>query len=104
MVLIFIVLLVAVVDTREALSAGRWVVCFKTELMRGPYATNQVCYRCALADSGGYNYVNPGSPGNVCGSTRNSNWRTFPTRTAAVWWMDKYCGCRSSAQIPEPEE
>jgi hypothetical protein len=85
-------------------ASGRWVVCIKAETVQGPLAINQICYRCALADSGGPMYVNPVTGGNPCASSPGAQWRSFRTRTDAVWWMEKNCGCRSSTSLPAPEQ
>lgn len=87
-----------------SLGSGRWVVCIKLESVLGPYGMNQTCYRCALADSGGPGYVQPANVVNPCQSSPGSQWRTFRTRTDAVWWMERNCGCRSSTTLPNPEQ
>jgi hypothetical protein len=84
----------------EAGSTGRWVVCFRVDTIRGPFAINETCIRCALADSGGYSYAYPGSAGNVCGGSRGSNWKSFSNRTDAVNWIDRHCGCVKSGDLP----
>gem|GEM_PF-1868926 len=100
---LIIILITLLLPERDAQSSGRWVVCFRVELLRGPYGVNQTCIRCALADSGGYSYVYPGSSGNVCAGSRESNWKTFSKRADAVSWIDTNCGCRSSADLPAPQ-
>jgi hypothetical protein len=87
-----------------SLGSGRWVVCIKLEAIRGPYGVSQTCYRCALADSGGPGYVQPANPTNPCQSSPGAQWRTFRTRTEAVWWIERNCGCRSSTTLPDPEK
>ncbi len=86
------------------IGSGRWVVCIKLETVRGPYGTNQTCYKCALADSGGAGYVQPANGFNPCQTSPGAQWKTFRTRTEAVWWIERNCGCRSSTTLPAPEQ
>ena len=89
--------------TEVSEASGRWVVCIKVETVQGPFGTNQTCYRCALADSGGPMYVTPVTGGNLCANSLGAQWRTFASRDDAIKWIAMNCGCRSSTSLPPPE-
>jgi hypothetical protein len=84
-------------------AGGRWVVCFKADPVAGPYGTNQTCIKCSLADSGGYGYVPATVESSVCSFSKDASWTTFSTRTAAVDWMNRNCGCRRTGTVPDPD-